>query len=150
MLRLSREHVHREHQPVLYRAHLRIIDALQVLQLLVCGVRTSLPVKLRRVVFQKVLQTPLPNCRSWFRTEHRGSRLVLLQLTEGLHVLPMSILSSYSRSLHLLHHSLLLLQRRRLSLHGCLMLLHHRNTLLRHSCYHRLYGSGDIRYVSLG
>jgi len=117
---------------------------------LVCGVRTSLPIKLCRVVLQKILQAPLPDCRSWFRTKHRGSRPVLLQLAEGLHMLPMSILNSYSRSLHLLHHCLLLLKRRRLSLHGCLMLLHHRNTLLRHSCYHRLYSSGDIRCVPLG
>jgi len=30
------------------------------------------------------------------------------------------------------------------------MLLHHRSTLQRHCRYHRLYGSGDIRYISLG
>jgi len=150
MLCLSREHVYRERQHVLHRAHFGVIDALQVLQPLVCGVRTGLSIKLCRVVLQKVLQASLPDCRSWFTTKHRDSRPVLLQLAEGLHVLSMSILNSYPRSLHLLHHCLLLLKRRRLSLHGCLMLLLHRSTLLCHRRYHLLYCSGDVRYVSLG
>jgi len=150
MFCLSREHIHRECQPVLCGAHLCIIDAIQVLQPLVCGVRTSLAIKLRRMVLQKVLQTPLPNCRSWLRTKHRGSRPVLLQLAEGLHMLSMSILSSYSCSLHLLHHCLLLLKRHRLSLHRCLMLLHHRSTLLCHSRYHGFYSSCDVRCIALG
>ena len=44
------------------------------------------------MVFQEVFQTPLSDWRSWLRTKHRGSRPVLLQLVEGLHVLLVGIL----------------------------------------------------------
>jgi len=149
MLRFPDEHVYYEGQSVLCRAHFCIKNTLQVLQPLVCGIKTSLPIKLHRVVLQEVFQALLPDCRSWLRTKYRGNYLVLLQLLESFHMLLVAILRSYPSSLHLLHHQLLLLKRHCLSLHQCFMLLQHRRTLLCHSSHHRFYCSGDIKYVSL-
>ena len=67
MVSFSDEHVYYEGQFVLRRAHLCIKNLLQILQPLICGVRTSLTIKLHRVVLQKV-------CRLHSLTASRGSR----------------------------------------------------------------------------
>ena len=110
VLSLTREHVHRKGQPTLLKAHLSIKYSFDVLQPLICDIWTGLSIELSRMVLQKVFQTPFPMVRSWFSTVDRGSGLVFLQLTEGLHVLSVSVLNSHPSNLHLLHYQLLLLK----------------------------------------
>ena len=117
VLSLTHEHVNREGQPALLGAHLSIKDSLDVLQPLICDIWTGLPIELSWIVLQKVFQTSFPMVRSWFRTVDKGSGIVFVQLTEGLYVLSVSVLSSHPSNLHLLHYQLLLLKRCRLSLH---------------------------------
>jgi len=122
---LSNKHVLYEGKPALLPTHLGIKDPLHVFQPLVNDIRTGFSIELGWVVLQDVLQAPFQVERFWFKAVDRGSGHALLQLLEGLHVLPLSSLRSQPCCHHLLHNQLLLLHRCFLTLHGSLMLLHH-------------------------
>jgi len=149
VLNLSCEQIDSESKSALIWAPLSIEDALHVFHPLVCQVRTCLPIKLSWLMFQEILQAPFMGWRLGVRIVHRSTNHVFLQLTEGLHMLPLSSLRRQPRNLHLLHHHLLLLKRGMLALYRRLMLLHHGIALLCQGCSHNLNRSCEVLPIAL-
>jgi len=67
MICLVGEHVHYKGQSVISSAHLGVKNPFHVFQPLIYSIRAGFAIKLHWMLFQKVLQTPLPGWRSWLK-----------------------------------------------------------------------------------